>query len=128
MKIMISVLVLTLSALGTIIGADNSLAGEVVFCVSQERETAVLMDAKGLCVEGQNEYVISGSGLERSKELAVLAVFSDNKNCDEDSTGTTTRVGFDKNGDGTLSEDEVMAISGSCAISVENESEDLGKR
>jgi len=128
MKTVISVLVLTLSALGTIVGADNSLAGEVVFCVSQERETAVLMDAKGLCVEGQNEYVISGPGLERSKELAVLAVFSDNKNCDEDSTGTTTRVGFDNNDNGILDADEVMTISGTCIASVEDESEDLGKR
>lgn len=125
-KIITSILMLAGSMMFT--GVADSLADEVVFCVSQERETAVLMDAKGLCVEGQNEYVISGSGLERSKEFAALAVFSDNKNCDEGTSGTTTRVGFDKNGDGALSDDEVMAISGTCIASVEDESEDLGKR
>ena len=128
-RIIVSILtLLMISILTMFIGLGDSLADEVVFCVSQEEENVALMDAKGLCTDGENEYVISGSEIKRSENLIPLVVFSNNKNCDEASTGTTTRVGFDKNGDGTLSADEIMAISGTCIASVENESEDLGKR
>ena len=97
------------------------LADEVVFCVSQEEENIALMDAKGLCAAGENEYVIDGSGVERSENLAPLAAFSDNVDCGEGSTGTTMRVGFDKNGDGTLGDDEVMGASGICTVSIQDE-------
>ena len=123
----IAISILTFSVLATFIGAGDSLAGEVIFCADQKDQSAVIADARGLCGDGKEEYVIGGTGVERSKELAALAVFSDNKNCDEGSTGTTTRVGFDKNGDGTFGDDEVMAIFGTCATSVENRSEDSGK-
>ena len=113
-------LILILSGLAMVIGVANSLADEVVFCVSQEEENVALMDAKGLCAEGENEYVIDGSGVERSEDLASLAVFSDNENCEEGSTGTTTQIGFDKNDDGRLDTNEVMIISGSCVASVED--------
>ena len=111
-KIITSILIL--SGLMMFTGVTDSLADEVVFCVSQKEESAVLMDAKGLCDDGENEYVIDGSEVERSEDLASLAVFSDNENCEEGSTGTTTQVGFDKNDNGILDTDEVMVISGSC--------------
>lgn len=105
------------------VGVAYSLPDEIVFCVSQKDQEAILMDAKGLCNEGQSEYVISGSGLERSEDLAPLAVFSDNGDCGEGSTGTTTRVGFDKNGDSKLGDDEVMVASGTCVAFVQDEDE-----
>lgn len=117
-KIVTSILIL--SGLMMFTGVTDSLADEVVFCVSQEEGSVALMDAKGLCAEGENEYVIDGSGVERSEDLASLAVFSDNENCEEGSTGTTTQVGFDKNDNGILDTDEVMIISGSCVASVED--------
>ena len=52
---------------------------------------------EAFCGDGKEEYVISGTGIEQSEELVPLVVFSDNKNCDEGTTGTTTRVGFDNN-------------------------------
>ena len=107
--------ILTLLGLVMFVHSHDSLADEVVFCVSQESQSAVLTDAEGLCAEGENEYVISGSGITISEDFVPLAVFSDNENCDEGSTGTTTQVGFDENEDGTLGTDEVMAISGSCS-------------
>ncbi len=115
-RIIISILtLLMLSGLAMFLYTDNSLADEVVLCVSQKDQSAVLVDAKGLCSEGKNEYVISSSEIKRSENLVPLAVFSDNENCDEGSTGTTTQIGFDRNGDGTLGDDEVMMNSGSCS-------------
>ena len=114
-RIIISTLtLLMISVLATFIRAGNSLAGEVVLCVNQEEQSAVLVDAKGLCGKGENEYSISGVEIKRSEDLVPLVVFSDNENCDEGSTGTITQVGFDKNDDGVLEADEVMANSGSC--------------
>ena len=114
-KIVISIL--ALSGLAVFIGAGDSLAGEVVFCVNREDQSAVLADAKGLCGDDKEEYVISGTGVERSEDLEPLAVFSDYEDCDEGLTGTATRVGFDENDDGSLNDDEVMAIFGSCDTS-----------
>lgn len=113
-------LILMSSGLMMFTGVTDALADEVVFCVSQEEGNVVLMDAKGLCAERENEYIIDGSGVEGSEGFASLAVFSDNENCEEGSTGTTTQVGFDKNADGILDADEVMIISGSCVASVED--------
>ena len=108
--------ILTILVLTMFVYIADLLADEVVFCVNQGEQEAVLMDAQGLCAEGQDEYVISGSGVERSEDLKPLAVvFSDNLDCGEGSNGTTTWVGFDKNGDETLSDDEVLAVSGSCS-------------
>ncbi len=114
-RTIISILVLLGTA--TFVGVPNSRADEVVFCVAQKDRDAILMDAKGLCVEDQDEYVISGSGIERSEGWLPLAVFSDKVDCGEGSTGTTTQVGFDKNDDGILDTDEVMAASGICVAS-----------
>lgn len=108
------------SGLTMFTGVTDLLANEVVFCVSQEEGNVASMDVKGLCTEGENEYVIDGPGVERPEGLASLAVFSNNENCEEGSTGTTTQVGFDKNDNGILDTDEVMVISGSCIASVEN--------
>ena len=117
-RIIISTLTLLMISISVaFIRSADSLADEVVFCVSQEEQSAVLADATGLCAEGENEYVIDGSGVERSEDLVPLTVFSNNQNCDEGSTGTTTQVGFDKNDNGTLDADEIMVISGSCAAS-----------
>ena len=117
-RIIVSILtLLMISILAMLIRSGDSLAGEVVFCVSQEEQSAVLANATGLCAEGENEYVIDGSGVERSEDLVPLAVFSNNQNCDEGSTGTTTQVGFDNNDNGTLDADEVMTSSSSCAAS-----------
>ncbi|MDE2799106.1 MAG: hypothetical protein OXI94_10625 [Gemmatimonadota bacterium] len=99
--------------------ADSS-ANEVVFCVNQKDQEVVLMNAEGFCGEGQEEYVVtSGSGIERPEDLTPLAVFSDNVDfdCGGGSTGTTTQIGLDKNGDGKLGDDEVMVISGTCVAS-----------
>ena len=114
-KIITSILIL--SGLMMFAGVTDSLADEVVFCVSQEEGTVALMEAKGLCADGESEYVIDGSGVERSEHLASLAIFSDNVDCGEDSTGTTTQVGFDENDNGILDTDEVMIISGTCVAS-----------
>ena len=95
-------------------GVWDSWAGEVVFCVSREYQSVVVVDAKGLCGEGEDEYVISGPEVERSEELVPLAVVSENGDCEGGTSGTVTRVGFDSNGDGELGDDEVMAISSSC--------------
>lgn len=90
-------------------------ADEVVFCVSQEDNYAVLMDAKGHCLETEEEHSISGSGIKRSEDSIPLVKFSENTNCKDDSTGTKTQVGFDKNGDGILGGNEVLSSSGSCS-------------
>ena len=110
----ITTLILMFSGLMMLTGVTDSLADEVVFCVSPEEGNVALMDAKGLCAEGQSEYVIDGSGIERSEDLVPLAMFSDYEDCDKGSTGTTTKIGFDNNGDEALGDDEVMAISSSC--------------
>ena len=113
-----AILILTLLVLATFIGAVDSLAGEVVFCVDREDQSAVIADAKGLCGDGKEEYIIAGTGVEQSEDLAPLvAVLPDNQHCDEGLTGTATRVGFDENDDGSLNDDEVMAIFGSCDTS-----------
>ena len=116
-KIIVSTLtLLMISILAMFIRLGDSLADEVVFCVSQEEGNVALMDAKGLCADEENEYVISGSEIKRSESLVPLVVFSNNQDCGEGSTGTTTQVGFDENGDGILGTDEMMASSGSCVI------------
>ena len=118
MKRMIAVSILTFLGLAMFISAGDSLAGEVVFCVDREDQSVVIADAKGLCGDGKEEYVISGTGVEQSEDLAPLvAVLPDNQHCDEGLTGTATRVGFDENDDGSLNDDEVMAIFGSCDTS-----------
>ncbi len=110
-------IILMLLGMATLISVANSRADEVVFCVSQEDREAILMDAKTLCVGDQDKYVISGPGIERSEGWLPLVVFSDNQDCKEGSTGTTTHVGFDKNDNGILDTDEVMAVSGACVAS-----------
>jgi len=114
------IITLIFSGLMMFTDVTDSLADEVVFCVSQEEGTVALMDAKGLCADGESEYVIDGSGVERSEDFASLAVFSDNENCEEGSTGTTTQLGFDKNDDGKLNTNEIMIVSASCVGSVED--------
>ncbi len=108
--------ILTILVLTMLVYVADSLADEVVFCISHEEENVALMDAKGLCVEGENEYVIEGSGVERSEDLVPLAIFSNNsQHCDENSTGVTTEVGFDRDDNGVLNANEVMISSGSCS-------------
>ena len=110
--------VLMLLGLCMFAGAADSLAGEVVFCVSRDHG-AVLMEGRGLCAEGMDEYVISGHEVEGSEDLEPLATFSENGDCE--GSGTVTSVGFDRDGDGVLGDGEVMAVSGSCVTSAEDE-------
>ena len=124
----ITISILTFSVLAAFIGADDSLAGEVIFCVDQKDQSAIIADARGLCGDGKEEYVISSTGVEQSQKLVPLVVFSNKQDCDEGSTGTRKQLGFDNNDNGILDADEVMAISGICIASVKDESEDSGER
>ena len=110
-KLIVSIL--TLSGLAMAVHADYSLADEIILCVNQEN-SPYAVDARGLCVEGEQEYVISGSGIKQSEDLVPLAVFSQSENCGGESAGTTMWVGFDNDEDGVLDDDEVVASSGSC--------------
>jgi len=100
-------------------------ADEVVFCVSETDNYAVLMDAKGQCLETEDEHAISGSKIKRSENKLPLVHFSENKNCKGDSKGTITKVGFDKSDDGILNQDEILTSSGSCtSVSIASEGEE----
>ncbi len=110
-----SIMILIICILAITAGLSFSIADEVVLCVSEESQYAVLMDSKGQCIEGESEFVTSGNKIKRLDDALLIAVFAENENCEVGSHGTTTQIGFDKNDDGVLSGDDILTTSGSCS-------------
>ena len=90
----------------------NSNAEEVVLCVSETEQYVDMVGEKGVCVEGENEVVISGTDIAQKKEFTPVANFKDYSQCDGE--GSTTEIGFDQNNNGTLDQDEIVGKRSVC--------------
>lgn len=91
-----------------------SVAGEAVFCVSEENRYIVLARKGEKCLEEETEMKISGGGIEATEGLVPLANFATNEACGAGTEGMRTDVGFDYNSNGKLDREEILTTALSC--------------
>jgi len=117
-KIIVSILIVTVVSFFNF--GSNSIAEEVVLCMSETDQYIVMVNEKGDCLEEEKQMVMSGSGMEPRKSMTPVANFKANEECDGE--GTLTEIGFDSNENGELDKDEITTTTGTCNSTVaENE-------
>lgn len=115
----ISIFMITLfflSAYGSLSNAE-----EIVLCVNSTDQYVVAVEKDGDCLEGENQMKMTGSDMADKKSLTPVAAFEDYVECETE--GTVTKIGFDKNNNYKLDEDELMNTSSTCAVN-EDQSEE----
>ena len=122
-KIIASILLFAVFCLVNMGG--NSIADEVVLCVSQENQYAVLTDEAGNCLEEESEITVSGSSIKKSDSYVPLANFQANDDCDGE--GSKMNIGFDTNQSGALEPEEILSSSSTCQSLSEASSEEVAE-
>ena len=120
-KTIILSLIITVFCLGNL--GSNSIADEVVICVSEENQYAVLTDGTENCLEEESEITISGSSIKKSESQVPLANFQTNTDCDGE--GSKVDVGFDTNQSGALEAEEILSSSSSCVSYTEASADEV---
>jgi hypothetical protein len=110
-KIMASILIVTVIRFLSL--GSNSIAEEVVLCMSHADQYIVMVNEKGDCLEEESQIVLSGSGMEAKKSMAPLANFKPNGDCDGE--GTKIEFGFDENGNDGLDANEIDTTNATCS-------------
>jgi len=75
-----------------------------------------MVDSKEDCLEDETLTELSGDGLAGKKSMTPLANFKPYEDCD--GHGTTTEIGFDENGNGSLDAGEIMSAASKCSPKV----------
>ena len=120
--IIVSSLILSLAGFFGL--GSQSIAEEVVLCVSTAGQYVVTVNEKGDCLEDENQIVISGTDMARKKSMIPVAKFTSNDDCD--GQGMRTEIGFDENGNGEPDANEIVSTTGTCAPHTQaQESEEL---
>jgi len=115
----ISILVITIFMVFSYVNLSN--AEQVVLCLSSTDQYVVAVGQDGECLEEETQIKIMGPNLADLNSLTPVASFEDYKECDTE--GTVTKIGFDKNSNLKLDEDEIESVSKVCAVAEEEESE-----
>jgi len=118
-KIIISSLIVTVVGFFSL--GSNSIAEEVVLCVSTVDKYVVTVNEKGDCIESESQIVVSRSDMSQNKNLTPVAKFSPNENCD--GQGARTEIGFDENGNGKPDANEIVSTNGTCTPLIIEETE-----
>ncbi len=105
-----------LSLIALINPGSYSTAEEMGLCISQENNYIVQADPDGTCRDGEESMTINGTGAAEMANLTPVATFTNNDECDTE--GIIAKIGFDKNGNSELDEDEMITTSTTCAISI----------
>ena len=119
-KTRISIFLMTLfilSAYGSL-----SYAQDVVLCLNSADQYVVVVGQDGDCLEEESQVKISGSETAELEGLTPVALFENNDKCDTE--GSISKLGFDKNGNYELDEDEIMNTSSTCARKQKEESDE----
>lgn len=104
-----------LSAYGSSLNAE-----EVVLCVNSTDQYVVAVGQDGDCLEEETQMKMKGSSVADLKSLTPVAAFEDYVECETE--GTVTKIGFDKNNNYELDEDEIMSTSRNCKVLAEQQS------
>ena len=119
-KLTISIFMITLfflSAYGSFLSAE-----EMVLCLNSTDQYVVAIEQEGECLEEEKQMKVMGSSVADLKSLTPVALFEDNDECDTE--GSVTRIGFDKNGNFKLDEDEIESTTRNCPTPADEESEE----
>ncbi len=97
----------------------DAQAKEVIICVNVTDEEVTLMNARGNCFEGEKQFVFGGPGAELQNAIIPLVNVSPNQNCETE--GNRIEIGFDRDDDGILDQEEIVSVSQDCKLSAEGE-------
>jgi len=119
-KIKFSTFVITLLFLLTYGSFSN--AEEIVLCLNSTDQYVVIVNEEGDCLEDETQMKMSGTRMAELKSLTPVANFENNNECETE--GTVTEIGFDQNGNSKLDEDEINTTASTCALPVDEESDE----
>ena len=115
------ILTIIFSILAAFSWSNTLIADEVFLCYSHHDQYVVLVESKEDCLEEESLLTLSSSSIKKSDNLTPVANFLENDKCDGE--GTKTEIGFDKNSNSSLDQDEIVGSSRSCTPAVAESSE-----
>jgi len=114
-KLKLSNFIITLFILSTYGGLSH--AEEMLLCLNATDQYVVAVDQEDGCLEEESPMKISGSNLADLRDLTPVAVFEENDSCETE--GSVIKLGFDKNDNYELDDDEIISTSRNCKVVAE---------
>lgn len=102
--------------------ANKSSAEQIVLCMSDAEQYAVIVDSKDECLEDEvSNKMMGGRDIESKKKYMPLLKVSPNNDCT--TQGFVRTFGFDVNNNGSLDENEIESTSRICKLETEESDE-----